>query len=238
MDDLDKHGDHRGRAALLIGIALMSVGLWQFPEGRIALYPFTILATWFHEMGHGLAALITGSRFDHLVIFSDGSGYASITRPGDGYRLTDAVIAASGPLGPAVAGSLLLLASGTPRRSGRALTVLGAALALSAAIWVRSVVGLLVLPMLGIGILAIAAYAKPAYQRLAVQVLGVQACISVWRQFDYLFSDGGYVGGRAARSDTSAISDAILLPYWFWGGAISVVIVAMLWWSLRTSFRQ
>jgi len=238
MHDLDTPGDHRKRATLLIGIGLMSIAAWQFPEGRLALYPFTILATWFHEMGHGLAALLAGSRFDHLVVFSDGSGYASILRPGDGLRVTDAVIAASGPLGPAVAGSLLIVASRTPRRSGRALTVLGAALALSAAIWVRSVVGLLVLPLLGIGILAIAAYAKPAWQRLAVQVLGVEACISVWRQFDYLFSAGGYVGGRAARSDTAAIADALILPYWFWGAAVSVGIVALLWWSLRVSFRR
>ena len=238
MHDLDTPGDHRKRATLLIGIGLMSIAAWQFPEGRLALYPFTILATWFHEMGHGLAALLAGSRFDHLVVFSDGSGYASILRPGDGLRVTDAVIAASGPLGPAVAGSLLIVASRTPRRSGRALTVLGAALALSAAIWVRSVVGLLVLPLLGIGILAIAAYAKPAWQRLAVQVLGVEACISVWRQFDYLFSAGGYVGGRAARSDTAAIADALILPYWFWGAAVSVGIVTLLWWSLRVSFRR
>lgn len=238
MHDLDSHGDHRKRATLLIGLGLVSVALWQFPEGRFALYPFTILATWFHEMGHGLAALLTGSRFDHLVIFSDGSGYASIMRPGDGFRLTDAAIAASGPLGPAIAGSLLIVASRTPRRSGRALTVLGAALGLSTVIWVRSIVGLLVLPMLAIGILAIAAYAKPAWQRLAVQILGVQACISVWRQFDYLFSAGGSVGGRLHRSDTGAMADALLLPYWFWGGAVSVGIVGLLWWSLRVSFRR
>jgi len=238
MHDLDTPGDHRKRATLLVGLGLMSIAMWQFPEGRIALYPFTILATWFHEMGHGLAALLTGSRFEYLVIFSDGSGYASILRPGNGFRVTDAIIAASGPLGPAIAGSLLIVASRTPRRSGRALTVLGAALALSAVIWVRSIVGLLVLPMIGIAILGIAAYAKPAWQRLAVQVLGVQACISVWRQFDYLFSDGGYVGGRPAQSDTSAIADALLLPYWFWGGAVSLGIVALLWWSIRVSFRR
>ena len=238
MHDLNTRDDRRRRAVLLVGLGLLSVGLWQFPEGRMALYPFTILATWFHEMGHGLAALLTGSRFDRLVIFSDGSGYAAIMRPGDGFRLTDAIIAASGPVGPAIAGSVLILASRTPRRSGHALTMLGAALVLSATIWVRSLAGLLVLPLLGVAILAIAAYARPAWQRLVVQVLGVQACISVWRQFDYLFSDGGYVGGQAARSDTAAIGDALVLPYWFWGGAISVGIVSLLWWSLRTSFRR
>lgn len=66
--------DQKQRAGLLLGIALVSVLLWQISLGSLLLYPFTILATWFHEMGHGLAAMLTGSRFERLLIFSDGSG--------------------------------------------------------------------------------------------------------------------------------------------------------------------
>jgi hypothetical protein len=66
----------------------------------------------------------------------------------------------------------------------------------------------------------------------------VQACISVWRQFDYLFSPGGAVGGQPQRSDTGAIADVLLLPYWFWGAAISVAILGLLWWSFRLAFRR
>ncbi|PKL76350.1 MAG: peptidase M50, partial [Candidatus Melainabacteria bacterium HGW-Melainabacteria-1] len=41
----------------LIVAAMITVMLWQMPFGGLALYPFTILATWFHEMGHGLSAM-------------------------------------------------------------------------------------------------------------------------------------------------------------------------------------
>lgn len=41
----------------LMAAALVTVVLWQIPQGDYILYPFTILATWFHEMGHGLAAI-------------------------------------------------------------------------------------------------------------------------------------------------------------------------------------
>lgn len=230
--------DHRRRIALMVGIAVASVGLWQTQVGGMVLYPFTILATWFHEMGHGLAALLTGSRFDHLMIFSDGSGYASFLRPVDGWRITGALIAAAGPLGPAVAGSLLIVASRTPESSRRALMWLGGSLMLSTFIWVRSLTGWLLLPFIAGAILGISAWGSPATRRFAVQLLGVQACISVWRQFDYLFSSGGSVGGRLERSDTAAMQDALLLPYWFWGAAISLVIVAMLWISLRSTLRR
>ncbi|MEY4952853.1 MAG: hypothetical protein RL299_1277, partial [Pseudomonadota bacterium] len=45
--------DHQQRALALLGIALASILAWQTALGSLVLYPFTILATWFHEMGHG-----------------------------------------------------------------------------------------------------------------------------------------------------------------------------------------
>lgn len=48
--------------------------LWQTQWGSVLLFPFTLLATWFHEMGHGLAAIMLGGEFDRLVIFADDRG--------------------------------------------------------------------------------------------------------------------------------------------------------------------
>ena len=230
--------DHRQRAALLLGIALASILLWQTALGSLLLYPFTILATWFHEMGHGLAAMLTGRGFERLLIFADGSGVAESLRPSDGYRLTDAVVAASGPLGPALAGALLIIASRSPTATRNALAVLGVALVLSTLIWVRSLTGWLVLPALGIAIALLALRGSVPWQRFVIQLLGVQACISAWQQFGYLFSPGGIVGGRLHRSDTGAIADVLLLPYWFWGASISAAILVLLWWSFRLAFRR
>lgn len=230
--------DQKQRIALLLGIAIASIALWQTALGSLLLYPFTILATWFHEMGHGLAAMLTGRGFERLRIFADGSGFAESLRPVDGYRLTDALVAASGPLGPAIAGALLIVASRSPTATRNALAVLGAALILSTLIWVRSLTGWLVLPALGMAILALAWRGPQPWQRFVIQLIGVQACISVWKQFDYLFSPGGNVGGQLQRSDTGAIADVLLLPYWFWGAIISAAILALLWWSLRLAFRR
>jgi Peptidase M50B-like len=230
--------DHKDRVALLLGIALASIMAWQTTLGGLLLYPFTILATWFHEMGHGLAAMVTGRGFERLLIFADGSGVAESMRPADGYRLTDALVAASGPLGPAIAGALLIVASRSPAATRYALAVLGVALVASTAIWVRSPTGWLVLPALGMAIVGLALRGSVPWRRFAIQLLGVQAAISAWQQFDYLFSPGGNVGGELHRSDTGAIADVLLLPYWFWGAAISAAILALLWWSFRLAFRR
>jgi glucan phosphoethanolaminetransferase (alkaline phosphatase superfamily) len=79
---------------------------------------------------------------------------------------------------------------------------------------------------------------SPPWRRFALQLLGVQAAISAWQQLDYLFSPGGNVGGELHRSDTGAIADVLLLPYWFWGAIISAAILALLWWSFRLAFRR
>jgi hypothetical protein len=228
----------RQRALLLLGIALGSIMAWQTALGSLLLYPFTILATWFHEMGHGIAAMLTGRGFERLLIFADGSGVALSLRPGDGYRSTDALVAASGPLGPAIAGALLIIASRSPTATRNALAVLGVALIVSTMIWVRSPTGWLVLPALGIAIALLALRGSEPWRRFAIQLLGVQASISAWQQFDYLFSPGGNVGGELQRSDTGAIADVLLLPYWFWGATISAAILALLGWSFRLAFRR
>lgn len=237
MPNFARRSDRNERVALLVACAAASVLLWQTSWGSTLLYPFTILATWFHEMGHGLAALLTGNSFDELLIFADGSGLATSSRDADGYSLTSALISAGGPLGPALAGSGLILASRHRDSTRSALLLLGFALLLSTAIWVRTITGWLVLPAVAVPILAVALRGSDTHQRLAIQILGVQAAISVWRQFDYLFSAGGVIGGRPMRSDTSAIADALFFPYWFWGAALSALIVAMLWWSLRRALR-
>jgi len=230
--------DQRQRILTLAVIALASIALWQTSLGSLLLYPFTILATWFHEMGHGLVAMLAGRGFESLQIFADGSGVAMSMRPADGYGIVDALIAAGGPLGPAVAGAILIICSRSATATQYALGILGAALILSTLIWVRSFTGWLVLPALGVAIGLLAQFGSPPVQRFVIQLLGVQACISVWRQFDYLFSSGGNVGGQLRRSDTDAIADALLLPYWVWGALISAGILALLWVSFRLAFRR
>lgn len=223
---------------MMMLIALASVLLWQTSPGQFILYPFTILATWFHEFGHGLAALLTGNAFHEMLIFPNGSGLASTGRRYDAYRLTHALIPAGGLLGPPIAGALLIVASRSREATQGGLSLLGILLIASTAIWVRTLVGWLVLPAMGAIILVIAYRASPAVQRLAIQLLGVQAVISVWAQLDYLFMSEANVDGKVGRSDSAAIADALFAPYWFWGAAISVASFALLWWSLKVAIRR
>ena len=60
--------DNRGFIILIV-LTVITFVVWQIPlVGRFILYPFTILGTWFHEMGHGVTAMLMGGSFEQLEI--------------------------------------------------------------------------------------------------------------------------------------------------------------------------
>ncbi|MGB3796796.1 MAG: M50 family metallopeptidase [Alteraurantiacibacter sp.] len=216
-------GSQEEQVGRLILAGVLVLFLPALPFGNYLIWPFVILTTWFHEMGHGLTALVTGNAFDLLVINADGSGYASSrTAIGSG-GLDRALIAMGGPLGPSVIGALLILASSARRYWKPALLALSAALLVSTAIWVRSTVGWAVLPLLGIVIGLIGLRASRGLQLFTLQFLGVLAAFSMFKDLDYLFSQSAIIGGRPMLSDTGAIEAELVLPHWIW----AIVIVGI-----------
>lgn len=219
----------------LIAAAIATIVLWQVPGGNYILYPFTILATWFHEMSHGLMAMLLGGRFYKLEIFGNGSGVATNAISLALGPIAPALVAAAGPMGPPIAGAALILASRSFKAATLSLKILGGFLLVSTLIWVRSLFGIIAIPLLGLIILAIGFKAPRWMQGFAIQFLGVQACISTYHQLDYLFS---YSAGPLGISDTAQIQQQLLLPYWFWGGLMAVASLVILVQSLRIAYRS
>ncbi|MEL6460017.1 MAG: M50 family metallopeptidase [Cyanobacteria bacterium J06636_27] len=221
----------------LIGAAVATVVLWQVPYGHYILYPFSILATWFHEMGHGLAAILLGGDFLKLEIFANGSGRATYTYDSRLFlgSIGRAIVAAAGLLGPPIAGAILILASRSFKTASLSLKILGGFLLFSVLIWVRSVFGIVAILFLGLIILGIGIKGNRWFQGFSIQFLGVQACVSTYNQLDYLFSP---TAGPLGVSDTGQIQQQLLLPYWFWGGLIAVASLVILVQSLRIAYKQ
>ncbi len=218
------------------GFGIFTFILWQFPFGRIALYPFTILGTWFHEMGHGLTAMILGGRFVELVIYPDGSGFARFTTDLFLGNIGQAIVAMGGPIGPTIAGSALI-ASTKKMKFGRiVMFLLGLSMLLSVLIWIRSFVGILIIAILGLVIIFISIKGSDKLQILSLQFLGVQAIMSLYLSIDYLFSSGGYVGGSSFNSDTAIIAKYLLLPHWLWAFLILAFSVIMIFYSIKFTF--
>jgi hypothetical protein len=197
------------------------------PFGRYALYPFTLLATWVHEMGHGVTALAVGGRFLALEIFADASGVATTAAAAG--RPTGLVCLGGLLAPPLVCAGVLLLARG-PGRAALLLWALAAALIASLFLWVRSFVGVLAVPGLALVLVAAARFGSGRLRLLVAQLVAVVLGLdTLTRTLGYLFVARIEAGANAGlRSDVAGMADALGGPYWLWGALVAAAALALL----------
>jgi len=179
---------------------LASLLLWNLPFGGVLLYPFKLLATWLHELSHGLAMLISGAGFDHVLIYRDTSGlaYAQV----EAGPIGKALIAAAGYMGTPLWGAVLLATSHARDRLreqllllaglliGTAATVIGTPNGDAFGPWAIGAIG---------GACAIAALLVPARGRLAIaHFVAAQACVNALLDIRVLLRPSQVVGGQVA----------------------------------------
>ncbi len=233
MQSMVKPGSQAEQVGRLFLAAVVVVCLPALPFGTYLIYPFSILTTWWHEMGHGLTALLAGQQFERLLIYPNGSGVAESLLDADSGALTRALIAAGGPIAPVVAGAMLIIASAHQRLWRPALYALAASIFVSVILYVRSTTGVAVLPLTAALFVLIAWRASDGIVRFSLQFLGMLAALSMLRDFNYLFTEEAVIGGRAMKSDTGAIEAALILPHWFWAGLILLISAVIIGASLK-----
>ncbi|MGZ3455688.1 MAG: M50 family metallopeptidase [Polyangiales bacterium] len=228
----------RSGLVLLLSIAA-TVLLYVVPYGHVVAYPLMLVSTLVHELGHGIAGVIVGGKFDSFEMWSTGAGLAHVV----GYdgRFARAFVSAGGLCGPAVAAAIGFAMARGPRRSKWMLGVLGALL-LFADLWiVRSVFGWIFVTAFAALLLFLALRASAHVSQLALMFLSVQLSLSVFSRGDYLFTSVAHTGAGTFPSDVANMSDALFLPFWFWGavcGAFSILVLGFgAWLFLRPSRR-
>lgn len=227
------------RTLLILSGAAIAL-IWQLPYGRQLLYPLSLLATYAHEMGHGLTALASGASFEHLLLHADGSGLA--VWHGQPGRVASALIAAGGLLGPTLAGITLLRLSRAPSRARAVLALLAVAISVSVLLWARNGFGVVFLLALAAALALAARLLPEALAAFLLHVMALTLCLSWFSDLGYMFSAQARVDGAVHASDSAAIAEALGGPYWFWGGAVAllslaVALLGIVWVSRRRDAR-
>lgn len=223
------------RWALIIAAVALFVVKTFVPFGGTLLYPFTLLATWVHEMGHGLTALVLGGSFDSLAVYGDASGLA-FTRIGAGW--TSALVSAGGLLGPPAAGAAILAIARGPRRATIVLSIMAGAIAISALVWVRSLAGWIALPLVAAVIALVALRGGPSTRMIAAHFLGVVFALDTISRIDYCFTPEARIGGVLRQSDVASMA-AGLGGYWLvWGIVVTAVSFLLLALGLFVAWRR
>ncbi len=213
------------RTLLILSAAAIAV-LWQLPYGAQLLYPLTLLATFAHEMGHGLSALALGASFDEMLLHADGSGMA--VWHGNPSPLATALIAAGGLVGPTLAGVGLLLVSRAPRFARAVLVMVALLLLVVVLLWVRNAFGIGFVLAWALCLGLAAKLLPDAGAAFVLHLIAVTLCLSWLTDLDYMFSNQALVNGVALPSDSAVIAQALWLPYWFWGGVVAAFSLAVL----------
>ena len=211
--------DHRTTRAL--GLALVvSLVLWQVPYGGFVLYPFKIIATWIHELSHGIVMLISGAGFDRMEVYRDGSGLSFAAGATD--RVRRALIAPAGYMGTPLFGAALRVAGQSARGARRALGVVGAAIAVCAVIVVSNPFGQAVLGATGAVVLALAILAPARWAIGGAMLLAAQMCVNAVLDIRVLYRpvmvvDGKIAGGSDAHNMAESTFGTVeSWGVWFW----------------------
>ena len=228
-----------------LALALIaSLLLWNLPFGGLVLYPFKILATWLHEMSHGLVMIATGAELDRVVIYRDTSGlsYAvyAVSEPGT------AAIAAAGYMGTALWGAVLLVATPTAKTARWAL------IAIAVLMLVTVIFAIVPTPeegrfgqwaIAGIAIaLAVCGLVLPSRWRVfGAHFIAAQACINALLDIRVLLRPMQAVNGMlTGTSDATAMADNTFgtrhpWAVWFWAIVWLAWSLAVLFVALRVS---
>jgi hypothetical protein len=220
--------------AIAVALAL-ALGISAFvPGGRWVLYPFTLFATWVHECGHALAAVLLGGHVSGIHVMTSGAGDAMVTHFGS-WR--DGVVSAGGLLAPPLAGSALAVSARGPRRAGILLGAFAVAIGLTDLLLVRSLVAGAVLGVLALARGSVALRGSPRVRLLVAQLLAVELGLDWIARIDYFFSREASPG---QASDVYSLAQAAggILPYWAWGGLLAAISSLAIYLALRFTLKR
>ncbi|PCJ56905.1 MAG: peptidase M50 [Planctomycetota bacterium] len=211
---------------------LILAGVVSYFLSRVTFvsYPFLLLSTWFHEMGHGLTCLFLGGNFLRLELHETGSGLAfnNYSTLFFGNKIGSSLISFGGLIGPPIAGATFIILGSKKWTASICLYAFSFMVVISVLIWVSNLFGIGVLIAMSIVSCLIAWKGSILVKQFMVQFIGIQAVMSTFQRMDYLFTERVNIGGRMYTSDVGSIAANLGMPYWFWGSIISFISVVLI----------
>ncbi len=183
--------------------------------------PFLWSETFFHEISHGLVALLTGGTIHNISLNFNGSG--TCTSAG-GVRF---LVTFSGYAGSALWGYLIyrLASSLSPARAKLMVSVMLGMLLITLLLWARDLSTIIILAVL------LALYSLPLYRSLwisvksFIQLVGVFVMLDAVRSPLYLL-DGRDLGDGATLAQLTWLPEIFWVALWFF---IALASLYRLW---------
>jgi hypothetical protein len=201
----------------LLGILTAIILLWDTP----AVYPLQVLVVFFHEMSHGIAAILTGGSIQQINVEPEQGGFC-ITAGGSRF-----IILSAGYLGSLVWGGVILVIASRTRLDRAVAAVIGALLLVASVLFVRPFAGFGVAfgVLSGVVLIAAAARLPNAANDFALKVIGLTSCL-----YAVLDIKSDVLDQPGVPSDAHMLADYTKIPTIVWGLSwICIAVVAAVW---------
>jgi hypothetical protein len=188
--------------ATLIGMFLVALFLWDWAF----MYPIKVFVVLLHELGHGLAAVVSGGEIVRIEL-SANLGGVCWSRGG-----WSVLVLPAGYLGSMAFGGLILIGAARTRHDRWISTGLGVLVVLATLLYVRGLFGFGFGLGFGLLLIALGRFAPEAVNDLWLKFLGLTS--SMYAVIDI---KEDLISRTVPGSDAWAMSEAFLLPAVFWG---------------------
>lgn len=191
--------------------------------------PFQWSQTFFHEISHGLSAVLTGGKIHGISLSFDGSGLCTTS---GGIHF---VVAFCGYAGSAIWGMLIYRCAGalSPANTKIMAAIMVAMLAITVVLWARDVSTLIILAVL------LVTYSLPLIKSLwmsisaFIQLVGVYVLLESIRSPLYLL-DGRDLGDGATLAQLTWIPEIVWVGLWF---GLALSCLSLLWRSTKKTIK-
>ncbi|MCO4798382.1 MAG: M50 family metallopeptidase [Colwelliaceae bacterium] len=194
-------------AALLLEIPFLSIPLKWFES-------------YFHEISHGLAALLTGGSIVKIQLFPNGAGLCT-TRGGSNF-----LISFFGYAGAVFWGVVIYWFASMHQRLAQIFSVIIAILLISTIVfWVRDLFSFVIMAVLLSMTLLKFKLQNLLYFQLSLQLIGATILLNSIKSPWYLI-DGRSLGDGAALANITTLPELVWVCIWFALGVLGIFFLA------------
>jgi hypothetical protein len=171
--------------------------------------PFNWLESYFHEISHGIAALLTGGNVLRIQLFASGAGLCT-TQGGN-----NLVISFAGYAGATLWGWGIYKLASTHQKVAQIFSIVIFILLITSIVfWGRDLLTWIILSVLALLFLVTIKLYKTSYLQRLMQLFGLLILLNSLSSPSYLL-DGRHLGDGAALASSTFIPEFIWIFIWF-----------------------
>jgi len=172
------------------------------------IYPLKILVVFFHELSHGLVALVTGGRVEEIRLTANEGGVC-MTAGGSRFLTLTA-----GYLGSLIFGGVILALAAKSSKDRLISMTLGGIVLLVCLIWIRPLFGFgfIFAALTGAALIAVGAYLPMRVNDLLNKTIGLTSCL-----YAVMDIKSDILQNPRQLSDASMLAQLTHIPAFVWG---------------------